>query len=348
MAKGGRYSKGKTRNGNIFPLTIFLFVILACIAVFSGLNRSKDNSGKAAESETEDHTLSDHQTIPTNEDPSLPLETTIVIEDTLPTEAEMPTVIDDTLPTEMADTEAIETEPATENGQETQRNSKNTPEEIPGDYEEVLRQYREVLMMDSAEFGSLYEYEAELHMRLEIECLEDMVENDELELIAELLEHPVLSDRYPYVSGKTMRSAKTYGDLDLTVYHYAYYNIDDDRSPELLIGEYDDYHDKYVLRAIYTHTGTRVEELYAISDNGRIHMNIYMDGTILVDSSGSAYLHYWDFYQIDERSDMLTGIASFTINYHSSRSDIVAAAVEEYEASLTPVTDIIWNPLIKE
>lgn len=215
-------------------------------------------------------------------------------------------------------------------------------------YAPVLQQYREVIMMDSDEFSDLFNFESELWLMLDIDSLKRMVDAGEISSIVRILETPTLTDRFPYVAGQIMSSAKTYSYgtyFDPTVYQYAYYNINGSGSCELLISEYNDYRDDYSILAIYTLDDGEPKLLHAIPDNARWHLTIYTDGTICSDSSGSASIHYWDYYRIDHSFDITEQIASFMVDHSHPRGEYMAAAVDGYEAMLTPVTDIAWQPL---
>ncbi len=217
-------------------------------------------------------------------------------------------------------------------------------------YAPVIQQYREVMLMDSEEFRHLYFFEQELDLSLSIGSLERMVNEDQLSSVVGILDTPILSDRFPYVSGSTMSLSKTYDngeDFDPTVYHYAYYNIDGSRSHELLIGAYNDYRDDYAILAIYTLSGNEPRLLQAISDDDRWHLTIYSDGTICKDGSGGASVHYWTYYRLDDTFDLDEEIASFMVNYSHSKGEYMANAVDGYEATLTPVEDILWEPFPK-
>ena len=216
-------------------------------------------------------------------------------------------------------------------------------------YAPVLQQYREAILMDSKEFLNLYGNESELDLQLSIDALKDYVNKGEIASIAQILDRPTLSERFPYVDGITLYSTKMFGNpdnRDLAVYHYAYYDIDDSGSHELLIGEYDDYNDDYSILAIYMVYSDEPRLIQAISDNDRWHLSIYTDGTFCVDGSGGATIHYWTFYRMNDMFALGEEIDSFTVNYDTPRSEYMTAAVAGYEAMLTPVEDIVWQPLI--
>ena len=217
-------------------------------------------------------------------------------------------------------------------------------------YALVIRQYQEAILMDSSEFISLYGFESELDLKLDLDSLKRMAKEGELSSISEIFETPTLSDRLPYVAGTTLYTAKMFSDeesFDTSVYHYAYYNIDGSRSHELLIGVYDDYHDAYYIRAIYTLDNDEPELLHAISDNARWYLTIYADGTICVDGSGGASIHYWNYYRIHETFDSNEPIDSFTVCYDTPRGEYMSEAVAGYEALLIPVDDIQWIPIME-
>lgn len=348
MSKCGMYAKKK--NKKLYGIRIFLFIsifLLGAVAILvvrewhhanpeQGMNLETSPQLQAALSTAGKMPVTVTQTQePIADEGAVPSETVSLTEHTLPDEAE-------TVPTENstpAETEA-NTEPVI----------LNEPVQLEDvdSYAPVLQQYREVIMMDSREFFALYGHESELDIKLSIDAMRGMVDRGETESIEQILQQPTLSERYPYVNGMTLHTAKLFQNSDSWnpgVYHYAYYNINGLGSCELLIGEYNDYRDDYSILAIYTLDDDEPELLESIADNDRWHLTIYTDGTICTDGSGGASIHYWDYYRIDHSFDIAEQIAGFTVDYSHPRGEYMAAAVDGYEAMLTPVTDIAWQPL---
>ena len=342
MAKAGRYSQKRKKNKkSICILILLLILLIGLFSYYTKMNRNDETEAGVTEPETIEQDQAVQQA-------------TVVKEQLLPTEqTSEPT--DNTNAPEIETTviETTVTEPVTEPIQESQSEVGMISENIPEGYSSVLQQYRELIMMDSSEFLELYGNESELDLQLSIEALEELADKGELASIAEILGRPKLSERYPHVKGGTLYYAKLYKDkesFDPSVYYYAYYNIDGKHSDELLIGTYDDYHDDYTILAIYTGKLDAPSDLTIMSvpDNSRQHLRIYTDGTICLDSSGGASLHYWYYYRIDGEYmyDMFETIASFHINYDAPRTEYMVEAVETYEAMLTPVENIVWQQLI--
>lgn len=333
MAKAGRYRR-KRNTKKIIGIALLLLIFLAGL-FFYYTTRDRNNGADAeltAQKTTEQNQISQ----PT-------------------TAAEEST--DDSSPTKptTATVETTETAAETEPVQESQSENRWNPENTEEGYAAVLQQYRELIMMDSSEFFKLYGNESELELQLSIEALEELADNGDLAMVAEILGRPTLRDRYPFVDGGTLRDAKTYSDddsFDPTVYQYAYYNIDGKSNSELLIGVYNEYSNDYTILAIYTPKMYTASDMAmkSVVDNSRAHLTIYTDGTVGLDYSGGAAHHYWDYYRIDAEHlpDLFEPIASFYINYDASRAEYMADAVGAYAQMLTPVSDIPWQQLIEE
>lgn len=331
MSRGGKYSqKPKAGTRIIYIIILLLLVILVLFFISIGASRNNQESAAFAQPEISDTVQAAEQTFLTEESMAQPQ----IME---PTEGKSASV-----------SEAAETEARTETIAQSQGVDKAHPEEIPEGYDAVLQQYREVIGMDPSEFNKLHGNETEMSIWLGIESLQDMVDKGEVDSIVEILERPTLRERYPYVDGSTLSSAKMYSkEFDPSVYHYAYYNIDGKHSTEMLIGEYIEYRDEYEILAIYTYSYDGPRLLTSISDNARWHLTIYTDGTYCVDGSGGAALHHWNYYQMHETFDLNMIVASFDINYDAPRSEYMASVIREYEAMLTPVEDIVWHPLVE-
>ena len=304
-----------------------------------------------SESESMQHTL-ENTLYPSEQSvhPSVTEKVTVPSHQTIPFETESKTMEHTTpeeteeLPTISSDSEKAETLPQITIVQEP------VSQQDVDAYAPVIQQYQEAILMDPHEFVSLEDAESELGLILDAQYLKRMAKEGKLPSFSEILEAPTLRDRFPYVAGTTLYHAKIYSDeetFDTSVYHYAYYNIDGIRSHELLIGAYDDYHDAYSILAVYTLYDDEPELLHAISNNARFHITIYTDGTICVDGSGGAAVHYWNYYRLNEMFDSSEPIDSFTINYDTPRSEYMREAVAGYEALLTAVDDIQWIPIME-
>lgn len=341
MAKRGRYAQRTKRSSTIIPAIVLVLIFLTGFVFFRiGRNRNDADLGMAGASEITELLQTTQQTFS-------PEERILQQEQTTEPEVITPVTMEPMI------TETIETEAIVETFRETDRESRSALEDEIDCYATVLQQYREVMMMDSAEFMKLYGNESELDLELSIDSLRRLAAQGELASIIGILERPTLSARYPYVNAQTLRffhSAKMdnhYDSCDPTNYHYAYYDIDGKRCVELLIGEYNDYRDNYEILAIYTIAYEEPRLLQFVTDDSRWHLTIYTDGTICLDGSGGASLHHWKYYRMHETFDMDELVASFEINYDSPGGEYMASAVKGYEAMLTPVEDIIWQQLIE-
>lgn len=325
MAKGGTYAKNKQSNRNLWLLVLVL--LLGASAVLLALSRENPD---AQEPET---TITD----PTG---------TTAAENTVPGTSQSPLeTIDQTEP----DIEKS-TDPTQARIPGSQPPESQIPRE-PADYDTVLEQYRQVLQLDPAEFMSLNFNDTDRSITLTREVLEEMYREGTLSELNALFERPALSDQYPYVPGGTLHMAKMgqKGDaLDLTPYHYAFYNIDQRRSDELLIGVYDENRNEYDILAIYT---MRYEEpmlLQSISDDSRWHLTVYEDGTYCVDGSGGASVHYYHYYCLHDSFDTEVNLNSFTINYDDPRAEAMSQMIKAYLSQLSPARNIPWQPLVQE
>ena len=344
MSYKGSYSRNNRKRSLGSIASVLCLIVIVCIVfiVFSRDNEDAQlehmqvNTQPQSE-QTDFYTVTEMETVLSNT--IVPVETEAqTIEQTIPQETDVhPTTSSAPVESAIAPQITIVQEPVSQHDVDA--------------YAPVIRQYQEAILMDSGEFINLYGFESELDLKLDIDSLKRMADEGELASISEILETPTLRDRLPYVAGTTLYSTKMFSDeesFDTSVYQYAYYNIDGSRSHELLIGAYNDYRDAYSILAIYTLDGDEPALLQAISDNARWHLTIYEDGTYCVDGSGGASIHYWDYYRIHETFDSNEQIDSFTVCYDTPRGKYMSEAVAGYEALLTPVSDIFWQPIMDE
>lgn len=320
MSKGGAYAKNKKSFSGIWILVMVL--LLGAVGVFLGLSRKHPDTQQLEITVTEPKatTSLDHTA------PEAIVDSPHQTESTLPESNVHTTIEEETYPPE---TEAVKE---------------------PADYYTVLEQYRQVLQLDQAEFMSLNFNDTDRSITLTREVLEEMYREGTLSELNALFERPALSDQYPYVPGITLYMAKMgqKGDtLDPTPYHYAFYNIDQQRSDELLIGVYNESRDNYDILAIYTMSYDEPMLLQSVSDDSRWHLTVYEDGTYCVNGSGGANVHYYHYYCLHDSFDVEEHLNAFTINYDDPRAEYVSQMIEGYEEQLTPARNIQWKPLME-
>lgn len=214
-------------------------------------------------------------------------------------------------------------------------------------YEEVLEQYRQALLMDSGEYSKLHTNSTEREWQLQGIIDSSETEDTKLEKLQEWLELPTFETDFPYINLDMLwriHMAREEGEL-YGKYHdlyYAYYDVDGNELPELLIGDCTDSRENII--GLYT---IRSQAPYTLecSTGYRSYLSIYKDGTISVDSSGGASLHSWSFYRINKEWNMLDMVSHYYVNYDYPESETVRQDLEEYMATLMPVTEFDWMPL---
>lgn len=214
-------------------------------------------------------------------------------------------------------------------------------------YEEILEQYRQALLMDSEEFFELYTNSTEREWQLQ--SIIDSPEADEkkLEKLRDWLELPTFETTLPYINYGLLNDIhydREEGEL-YGKYHdlsYAYYDLDKNDIPELLIGDCTNSHDHII--GLYT-IRNQAPHTLECSTGHRSYLSIYKDGTISIDSSGGASQHIWSFYRINKEWNMLDMVSNYYVNYDYPESETVTQDLEEYMATLTPVTEFDWMPL---
>ena len=223
-------------------------------------------------------------------------------------------------------------------------------DEIRSIYEEVLEQYRQAVLMDSREFFKLYTNSTERDIQFQSIVDSAKTTAEKTEELMKWLELQTLESTYPYINQIVLNDIHMYreeGDL-YGKYHdlyYTNYDVDGNGTPELLICDRTGSRDNLI--GLYT---IRDQEPYTFenSTGHRSYLTLYTDGTICVDISGGASLHFWNFYRINREWNMLDSVSDYMVNFDYPESETIWKNLEEYMATLTPVTEYDWQPLFPE